>query len=232
MTTHGRHRVGRHRLKPVGEEGFAPMRIAWRRAAAAFVSLGIAAVTFVVLNSPARAAQTVATATLHNAAGVEVGKVVFKGPGKYADRIDVDIVATDAPNLGAFHGLHVHSTGDCNPAPSGATQVPFGSAGGHLGHNAQLPGTTPHGTHLGDLPSVLLTPKGQAYAEFETARFDVGTLLDADGAAVVLHAGPDNFGNIPTVYGLPNAATLGTGDAGGRYACGVIERANELTPVA
>ena len=64
---------------------------------------------------------------------------------------------------------------------------------------------------------------------FETDRFNVSALLDADGSAVILHAGRDNFANIPATYSSgdpavpgPNAATLGTGDAGGRYACGVV----------
>ena len=58
-------------------------------------------------------------------------------------------------------------------------------------------------------------------------------LLDADGSAVVLHAGRDNFANIPAAYSSgeppvagPNAATLGTGDAGGRFACGVVQLAS------
>ncbi len=47
---------------------------------------------------------------------------------------------------------------------------------------------------------------------------------------MILHAGPDNFGNIPSRYvsGQPpvagaDAATKGTGDAGGRIACGIVE---------
>jgi Cu-Zn family superoxide dismutase len=82
-----------------------------------------------------------------------------------------------------------------------------------------------HGAHKGDLPSVLITAEGETYSEIETDRFNVSDLLDAagDGSAVVLHAGPDNFANIPSAYGEPNATTLATGDAGGRYACGVVQ---------
>jgi Cu-Zn family superoxide dismutase len=99
--------------------------------------------------------------------------------------------------------------------------VPFGSAGGHWN-----PTGVNHGSHLGDLPSALMTAEGETYAEFETDRFNVVDLLDTagDGSAVVLHAGADNFANIPLVpYGEANAATLATGDAGGRYACGVVK---------
>jgi Cu-Zn family superoxide dismutase len=70
---------------------------------------------------------------------------------------------------------------------------------------------------------------GSAYAEMETDRFDVSEVLDGNGSAVVLHAGRDNFANIPSAYSSgtpavpgPNTATNSTGDAGGRYACGVV----------
>ena len=71
---------------------------------------------------------------------------------------------------------------------------------------------------------MLLTSDGESHATVESDRFDVAALVDAagDGSAVILHIGPDNFANIPAAYGAPNAATLSTGDAGGRYACGVI----------
>lgn len=67
---------------------------------------------------------------------------------------------------------------------------------------------------------------GLARAEFQTDSFTVDELLDADGSAVIIHAGPDNYANIPTRYSTsgPDAVTLATGDAGARIACGVIER--------
>jgi Cu-Zn family superoxide dismutase len=54
--------------------------------------------------------------------------------------------------------------------------------------------------------------------------------MDADGSAVIVHAGPDNYGNIPVRYTSagaaspgPDGATVATGDAGARIACGVVE---------
>jgi Cu-Zn family superoxide dismutase len=166
------------------------------------------------------AAAPLAKASLVNQAGAVIGEVVFKGPKTYADRVEIKINAPGAPALGSFHGLHVHTTGVCNPQPSGTLNVPFGSSGGHWN-----PTGANHGQHAGDLPSALITAEGETYAEFETDRFNVTELLDAagDGSAVVLHAGPDNFANIPAAYGTPNAATLNTGDAGGRYACGIVK---------
>jgi Cu-Zn family superoxide dismutase len=193
--------------------------------------LGVAGAAFIVVvagavgvqlnaQNTSQAAKPLAKAALLNTSGVEIGQVVFKGIGTYADRVEVNINAPGVPNPASFHGLHVHTTGVCTPTPSGSTNVPFGSSGGHWN-----PTGANHGAHVGDLPSPLLTAAGQGYAEFETDRFDVTTLLDAagDGSAVVLHAGADNFANIPAAYGTPNPATLGTGDAGGRYACGVVK---------
>ena len=196
------------------------MKTLTRRALAAIAIIGLLGIVLVMVSTPANAAKPLAKATLKNAAGVTVGEVVFKGPGKYADRVEVEIVASAAPNLGSFHGFHIHTTGVCNPAPSGTTNVPFGSAGGHWN-----PAAANHGAHKGDLPSALMTTEGETYAEIETDRFNVNELLDSsgDGSAVVLHAGPDNFANIPEAsYGPANATTLATGDAGGRYACGVV----------
>ena len=192
----------------------------WGRAAAAVIALCLMGVTFFAINSPAAAAKhPIARATLLNANGDQVGEVVFKGPGKYADVVEVKIAASAAPNPGSFHGFHIHTTGVCNPDPSGSTNVSFGSAGGHWN-----PTGANHGAHKGDMPSALMTADGETYAKFATDRFNVTELIDAagDGSAVVLHVGPDNFANIPATYGAPNATTLGTGDAGGRYACGVV----------
>ena len=66
---------------------------------------------------------------------------------------------------------------------------------------------------------------GQAVLALGTDRFTAEDLLDADGSALVIHAGPDNFGNIPAdrYNPEPDETTLNTGDSGGRIGCGVIE---------
>jgi Cu-Zn family superoxide dismutase len=115
-----------------------------------------------------------------------------------------------------FHGFHIHATGVCDPK---AANGPFSTAGGHLSEA----GTT-HRSHWGDLPALLVNRDGTASMTVRTDRVDLAKLFDADGAAVVMHVGPDNFANIPTRYAPngPDTATLGTGDAGGRLACGVL----------
>lgn len=118
-----------------------------------------------------------------------------------------------------FHGFHIHTTGLCEAdAPDG----PFTTAGGHY-----TGGDTTHGDHAGDMPPLLVTESGRALSQFVSDRFTLAELRDADGSAVMVHAGPDNLANIPDRYSAagtpgPDATTLGTGDAGTRAACGVI----------
>ncbi len=77
-------------------------------------------------------------------------------------------------------------------------------------------------------PVLLVQSDGHAEQEFDTDRFRLRQLFDRDGSAVIVHAGRDNYANIPeryhshteNVFG-PDSATLATGDAGARFACGV-----------
>jgi Cu-Zn family superoxide dismutase len=115
-----------------------------------------------------------------------------------------------------FHGFHVHAVGECVP--------PFTSAGGHYNPTGES-----HGEHAGDMPVLLVNGDGAAQLRFTTDRFGVEELFDSDGSAVIVHAAADNYANIPDRYHShtedvfgPDSATLATGDAGGRLACGVV----------
>jgi superoxide dismutase, Cu-Zn family len=196
------------------------MKNATWRVGPAIVAIALVGGFVLTSGSPAGAAKPLARATLQNAAGQTIGTVVFSGTGHYAERVEVELaLPADAPGLGAYHGIHVHTTGTCT-APA------FTSANGHWN---LVEGAT-HGSHTGDMPSVLVSPSGLAYAEFETHRFDVTQLFDGDGSAVVLHAGPDNFGNVPIgdgkyqdPSGFYGSSTSKTGDAGSRYGCGLVQ---------
>ena len=112
-----------------------------------------------------------------------------------------------------FHGMHLHMMGSCGDTGEG----PFTAAGEHI------PMGPLHPDHVGDFPSALVNMDGTAYVSFETDRFTMADLLDADGTAILLHANPDNHSNIPERYGVPDQETLMTGDAGARIACGVLQ---------
>jgi Cu-Zn family superoxide dismutase len=149
---------------------------------------------------------------LRNAAGEDIGFVkLTKQGGKVIVRGEVSGLTP------GFHGFHVHAIGQC--------VAPFTSAGGHYN-----PAATGHGSHAGDMPSLLVLDDGTAQAQFATDNYSIAELFDADGSAIIVHAGADNFANIPTRYqstteGVfgPDSATLATGDAGARAACGVVE---------
>jgi Cu-Zn family superoxide dismutase len=149
-----------------------------------------------------------ARATLRSAAGIEVGTVKLEQEGDTV-RLKVKVESGVSPG---FHGFHVHAVGTC--------VAPFTSAGGHYN-----PGGATHRNHAGDLPVLYVDADGEAEARIGTDRFALGDLFDADGSAFILHAGPDNYANIPTdrYDPDPDATTLATGDAGSRFACGVIE---------
>lgn len=149
-----------------------------------------------------------ARATLHNAAGVKVGSVKLEQEG---DSVKLKVKVDGSVSPG-FHGFHVHGVGAC--------VAPFTTAGGHYN-----PGAATHRDHAGDLPVLLIDADGEAEARFATDRFALGDLFDADGSAFILHANADNYANIPTdrYDPDPDTATLNTGDAGGRIACGVVE---------
>jgi superoxide dismutase, Cu-Zn family len=126
-----------------------------------------------------------------------------------------------------FHGVHIHSVGKCEAnsvAPTGGAPGDFLSAGGHY----QVPGHT--GNHeSGDLTSLQVRKDGAALLVTTTDAFTKDDLVGGHGTAIIIHAGSDNFANIPPerytqVNGAPgpDQTTMSTGDAGKRVACGVI----------
>lgn len=114
-----------------------------------------------------------------------------------------------------FHGFHIHENGEC----IGSSTPPFASAGGHLSTAGDN-----HPEHAGDMPVLLVNEDGTAEASFMTDRVTLADLFDSNGSAIIIHAGPDNYANIPTRYAPagPDADTVATGDAGERVACGVV----------
>lgn len=171
-------------------------------------------VALAAIGTPAGAADsgtsdTGAEARIYDRSGNQVGKLTLTQQENGG--VSVQVRVNDLPP--GFHGFHVHAVGECTP--------PFTSAGGHFDKDKHT-----HGNHSGDLPVLQVKADGSAKATVNTDRFNVADLFDGDGSAIIIHANPDNYANIPTRYAAaPDAATLATGDAGDRIACGVLEKA-------
>ena len=182
--------------------------------------------------APAAAAQhrpREVSTVLKTADGTAIGTVRFRRKsGRTVVQANITL-PTGLTAMDAFHGFHVHANnkpenGDgCLADPTQPASTWFVSADGHLAE----PGQT-HSHHTGDMPSLLVKSDGTALIEFADDRFDLADLV---GRAVVLHAQPDNFGQVPTGSGADQYTansgaatdkTAATGNAGDRIACGVL----------
>lgn len=144
-----------------------------------------------------------AIAIVRNAEGRALGTLTLKDGG--AGLTVSGRLAGLAPGE---HGVHLHSTGRCNPPA-------FDSAGSHWNPGQRQHGSAnPQGPHAGDLPNLAVGADSSATMEGTTAAGSLRgelPLLDADGAAVIVHAGSDDYQSQPS------------GNAGSPVACGVVE---------
>jgi len=145
-----------------------------------------------------------AMATVRDVAGRELGTLTL------TDSSGAIVVAGRLVGLApGEHGLHIHTTGRCDPPT-------FASAGSHWNPTSRQHGTqNPQGPHLGDLPNVsagsdsTATVQG-AVTTSGSLRSGPNMLLDSDAAAVIIHAGPDDYRTDPS------------GGSGDPVACGVV----------
>jgi superoxide dismutase, Cu-Zn family len=107
------------------------------------------------------------------------------------------------------HAFHIHQTGKCEP--------PFTTAGGHFNPSGKQHGIeNPLGMHAGDLPNIHVPQDGRlTFDVFDpdvTMKPGLNSLFHAEGSALVVHQGADDYRSDPA------------GNAGARIACGVITR--------
>lgn len=142
---------------------------------------------------------------LVNGAGQSIGTVVaWQTAGGVGFRIN----AGRLPH--GIHGVHVHAVGRCDPPG-------FTSAGGHWNPMARQHGmNNPAGPHAGDLANVEVAANGMLGATLTVPGASMASMLDADGAALVIHAGPDDYRTDPS------------GNSGARIACAIIRPVAEL----
>lgn len=110
------------------------------------------------------------------------------------------------------HGFHFHQKGQCDPATK------FESAGGHFAGGPHQHGyLDAKGPHGGDMPNQYVGADGILKTQILNTGVTLGagpkSLFDADGSALVIHAGADDYTSQPS------------GNAGGRLACAVIAAA-------
>ena len=142
---------------------------------------------------------------LVNTAGQSIGSIrAWQTSGGVAFKI----YATGLPH--GIHGIHVHSVGRCDPPD-------FTSAGPHWNPAGRKHGlNNPAGPHAGDMRNVEVAANGVLQATVVLPGASMANLLDADGAALVIHAAPDDYVTDPS------------GNSGARIACAVLSSAAEL----
>ena len=149
---------------------------------------------------------------LINGAGQAIGTVrAWQTSGGASFRIE----ARGLPH--GIHGVHVHAVGRCDPPD-------FSTAGAHWNPAGRQHGTNnPAGPHAGDLPNIEVAANGALGATVTVPSANLllpagtpGTLVDADGAALVIHAQADDYVTDPS------------GNSGARIACAVIQQGAEV----
>ena len=144
-----------------------------------------------------------------NASGEVIGEVQARDGDNGATLL---IMARGLPP--GVHGIHIHDVGACDPPD-------FKSAGPHWNPTGKQHGAeNPQGAHMGDLQNVTVAQDGQLKAEILVPNAHLsdaggnamagGQILDANGAAVVIHADPDDYKTDPS------------GNSGARIACAVL----------
>jgi Cu-Zn family superoxide dismutase len=150
--------------------------------------------------SAATAQAPQSTAELKNGTGQVVGKVTLVEAPKGV------LLKVDAKGLApGWHGLHFHEKADCSKAD-------FTSAGGHThGGGDRAHGLlNPKANETGDLPNLYVAADGSGQAEVFSSLTTLAALKDADGSAVLIHAGADDHQTQPI------------GGAGPRVACAEV----------
>lgn len=172
--------------------------------------IALAVATLLTACSTVTEPQGGAPMALVNASGQSIGSVrAWQTAGGGAFHID----ASGLPH--GVHGVHVHAVGRCDPPD-------FASAGPHWNPAGKKHGmNNPAGPHAGDMQNVEVAANGVLVTTLTLPNASLTAtgpeaLLDADGAALVVHANADDYVTDPS------------GNSGPRIACAIIQPLAEV----
>lgn len=155
-------------------------------------------------SAAAAALNEVGRAEMRSSTGVSLGTLrLVRGPQR------VLIFGTLNYLPAGTHGIHIHTVGKCE-APS------FESAGSHFNPTGAKHGLeNPNGPHAGDFPNLVADQSNKSIVNLSSTMVTLDNaprtgLFDADGSAIVIHAGEDDQKSDPS------------GNSGARIACGLI----------
>ena len=142
---------------------------------------------------------------VNNAAGERIGTLELEQQADGGVEIEVELSGL-TPGV---HAMHFHEVGRCD-APD------FKTAGGHYNPASVAHGQVEDGPHAGDMMNIELATDGTGDVEITNEKVNIRVggalpaLMDADGSALIIHAGADDYKSQPS------------GAAGARVACAVI----------
>ena len=139
-----------------------------------------------------------------NAQGIEIGKLEIEALAGGGVEVEVDVTGLTP----GTHAMHFHEVGRCD-APD------YKSAGGHYNPAGVAHGQVEDGPHAGDMMNVEVDADGSGAFEVTNMKVSLRAgslpaLMDADGTALIIHGGADDYKSQPS------------GAAGPRVACAVI----------
>jgi superoxide dismutase, Cu-Zn family len=139
-----------------------------------------------------------ARAELKDERGTRVGEATLRDS---PDGVRISATFSDLPP--GEHAFHVHAVGKC--------EAPFESAGDHFNPTGKQHGRdNPRGPHAGDMPNIEVASSRRATIDIVLKGVSLSSMLDGDGASLVVHESADDYTSDPA------------GNAGRRIACGVI----------
>lgn len=186
-----------------------------RPIAALFLAALLGACASASENAPAASEITPRVSWIVGQDGRAIGQATFT---EAPEGVLIRLEFSERSLSSGWHGLHLHARGDCSDFAVG-----FQASGGHLGmrDDVQHGLLSRRGSESGDLPNTFASPAGPFGAEMFTPYVTLigdqplrgrAPLLDEDGTALLIHAGPDDQTSQPI------------GGAGARIACAALTR--------